>query len=457
MHEDFPVPEAADIVVIGGSAAGLTAATVARRYHPEKSIAIIRRDSPVPIPCGIPYIFGTIGSVERDLIPDALLDFEGIDLVEEEVARLDRENRQVVLADGTTIGYGKLILATGSTPLIPPIPGADKQNVFVIRKNVDQISEFLAALRAAHDVVIVGGGFIGVEFADEIKKHSDKNVTVVEMLPHCLALSFDASFCAAAEKQLASAGVKVLTGEKVTEITGGEKVAGVRLASGSELKADLVLISAGVRPNVELAAQAGLKADPVAGIWVDRHMRTGDPDIFACGDCAAKTSFFTRKPCPVRLASVATVEARVVAANLYENRRENPGAIGVVSTVVGRLAFAAAGLTEEAARREGFEVVVGEAVTPNRHPKVMPGVTDTRVKLIFEKSSGVILGGQALGGESVGELINVVATCILNRMTYEQVALLQVGTHPLLTAAPTNYYLSVAAEAAAQKLYGGRN
>jgi NADPH-dependent 2,4-dienoyl-CoA reductase/sulfur reductase-like enzyme len=456
MHEDFPVPEAADIVVIGGSAAGLTAATVARRYHPEKSIAIIRRDSPVPIPCGIPYIFGTIGSVERDLIPDALLDFEGIDLVEEEVARLDRENRQVVLADGTTIGYDKLILATGSTPLIPPIPGADKQNVFVIRKNVDQISEFLAALRAAHDVVIVGGGFIGVEFADEIKKHSDKNVTVVEMLPHCLALSFDASFCVAAEKQLASAGVKVLTGEKVTEITGGEKVAGVRLASGTELKADVVLISAGVRANVELAAQAGLKADPVAGIWVDRHMRTEDPDIFACGDCAAKTSFFTGKPCPVRLASVATVEARMVAANLYENRRQNPGVIGVVSTVVGRLAFAAAGLTEEAARREGFEVVVGEAVTPNRHPKVMPGVTDTRVKLIFEQGTGVLLGGQALGGEGVGELINVVATCILNRMTCEQVALLQVGTHPLLTAAPTNYYLSVAAEAAAQKLYAGR-
>lgn len=455
MNEDFAVPEAADIVVIGGSVAGLTTATVAKRYYPDKSVVIVRRDSPVPIPCGIPYIFGTIGAIEKNLVPDAVLDFEGIDLVEEEVVAIDRTARKVKLGDGTAISYERLVLATGSTPLIPPIPGADKKNVFVIRKNPEAIGEFLTALGAARDVVIIGGGFIGVEFAEEICQHSDKTVTVVEILPHCLAISFDEPFCVAAEKELAAAGVNILTGRKVAAVTGGEKVAGVRLDTGEEIKADIVLVSAGVRPNVELAQEAGLRADR-AGIWVDRTMQTEDSNIFACGDCAAKTSFFKGKPSYVRLASVATTEARTVVANLYGVRRENPGVIGVASTVVGKLTLGGAGLTEDMARREGYAVLTSESASPNRHPRVMPGMKETRVKLVFEKHSGVILGGQAVGGESVGELVNVIAACILNRMTCDQIAMLQMGTHPLLTAAPTNYYLTVAAEVAAQKALGGR-
>ncbi|MEW6173307.1 MAG: FAD-dependent oxidoreductase [Bacillota bacterium] len=455
MNEDFPVPESADIVVIGGSVGGLTAATMAKRHYPDKSVALIRRDSPVPIPCGIPYIFGTIGAVERNLVPDAVLDYEEIDLVEDEVTAIDREAAKVILSDGTAIGYGKLILATGSTPLVPPIPGADKENVFTIKKNPEAIEGFLEVLRAARDVVIVGGGFIGVEFAEEIRKHSDKNVTIVEILPHCLLLSFDEPFCAAAEKELTASGVKILTGLKVEEITGGDKAAGVRLSNGEEIQADAVLVSAGVRPNIELAEKAGLKADR-AGIWVDRTMQTEDKNIFACGDCAAKTSFFKGKTSYIRLASVATMEARIAVANLYSVRRENAGTIGVVSTVVGKYALGAAGLTEDLARREGYDVIAVQAASPNRHPKVMPGMVETKVKLVFEKYSGMILGGQVMGGESAGELVNVIAACILNRMTYNDMAAFQMGTHPLLTAAPTNYYLTVAADMAAQKAFENR-
>ncbi|MEW6182178.1 MAG: FAD-dependent oxidoreductase [Bacillota bacterium] len=455
MNDDFPVPESADIVVVGGSVGGLTAATMAKRHYPDKSVALIRRDSPVPIPCGIPYLFGTIGAVERNLVPDAVLDYEEIDLVEDEVTAIDREAAKVKLSDGTTVGYGKLILATGSTPIIPPIPGANKKNVFTIKKNPEALEEFLEVLKAAQDVVIVGGGFIGVEFAEEIRKYSDKNVTVVEILPHCLMLSFDEVFCVAAEKELAGAGVNVLTGLKVEEITGGDKAAGVRLSNGEEIKADVVLVSAGVRPNIELARQAGLKADG-NGIWVDRAMRTEDKNILACGDCAAKTSFFKGKTSLVRLASVATMEARIAVVNLYSVRRENVGTIGVVSTVVGKCTLGAAGLTEDLARREGYEVIAVQATSPNRHPKVMPGMVETKVKLVFEKFTGRILGGQAMGGESVGELVNVISACILNRMTYNDMATFQMGTHPLLTAAPTNYYLTVAADMAAQKAFTSR-
>jgi len=235
------------------------------------------------------------------------------------------------------------------------------------------------------------------------------------------------------------------------EITGNEQVTGVRLADGTEIPAEVVLISAGVRPNVELAVKAGLRADPSTGIWVNRHLQTEDPNIFACGDCAAKTSFFRGTPSFIRLASVAATEARIAAANLYHLRRENVGVIGVVSTKVGRFAFSAAGLTEKAARQEGYSVLTAEAVSPNRHPKVMPGMVETKVKLIFERTSGIILGGQIMGGESTGEMANLVATCILHRMTHHQIASFQVGTHPELTAAPLNYPVVMAAETAVLK------
>jgi len=177
-------------------------------------------------------------------------------------------------------------------------------------------------------------------------------------------------------------------------------------------------------------------------------MRTVDEHIFACGDCAEKLSFFGGCPCPLKLASIATAEARIAGANLFGIRRENIGTVGVWSTCIGETAFATAGLTESLADERGYSVVVGLAEAPNRHPGGMPGMTEMRVKLVFEARSGVLLGGQVMGDKAAGELINGISACVQRRMTADDIATFQTGTHPALTASPIAYQFVNAAEAA---------
>jgi len=437
-----------DVVVIGGSAAGLTAAITSRRHYPEKSVLLIRKEEQVLIPCGIPYIFGTLGSCSKNLIPDAVLEKNGIELLVDEVKAIKRDTKSVTTAGGNEIGYSRLVLGTGSLAIMPPIPGFDKENVFTIRKDVSYLEKMLKALEKASRLLIVGCGFIGVEMAEECKKLGNIDVTIVEMLSHCLQLTYDEEFCVRAEELLEAGGIKVLAADKVEAFLGNKAVEKVKLSSGRELDVDIVIVGIGTRANTALAVNAGLEIGPTKGIQVNRYMQTSDPDIFACGDCAEKVSFFDSKPSPLKLASIATMEARIAGANLFEPRRANMGVIGVYSTILGGTAFSAAGLTEHAARERGYEVVAGEAEAVNRHPGSMEGGKPLKVKLVFEAGTGVLLGGQACGAESAGELINGISACIYKRMTADDMASFQTGTHPRLTASPIAYQLVNAAEMA---------
>jgi pyruvate/2-oxoglutarate dehydrogenase complex dihydrolipoamide dehydrogenase (E3) component len=191
-----------------------------------------------------------------------------------------------------------------------------------------------------------------------------------------------------------------------------------------------------------------LHIGPTGGIAVDRTMRTSDERIYACGDCAEKVSFFGGRPSLLKLASIATAEARIAAANLFGTRRESIGTVGVWSTAIGETAFATAGLTEILAARHGYNYVAGTAEAPNRHPGGMPGARAMKVKLVFERRTGVILGGQVMGDTAAGEVINAISACVQLRMTAEDVAIFQTGTHPALTASPIAYQFVNAAEAA---------
>jgi len=439
----------ADVVVIGGSAAGIPAAITARRHYPDKTVLLLRKEERVLIPCGIPYIFGTVGTCDKNLIPDGALEKNGIGFLVDEVTGIDRESRLITTAGGEEIRYDKLVLATGSLPIVPPIPGYEKKNVFVVNKSVPYLEGLMNVLNGASNVVVIGGGFIGVEFAEECRKNRDINVTVVEVLDHCLMLGYDEDICTVVDDAVRDSGVSVMTGEKVETIEGNEKVERVKLASGKELKADMVIMAIGAAANAKLAKKAGLELGPTGGIRVDSTMKTSDENIFACGDCAEKVSFFTGKPTKIKLASIATAEARIAGANLFDVRRKSVGAIGVYSTLLGEGAFASAGLTQREAHNNGYEIVVGEAESVNRHPGCMPGGTTMRVKLVFEKQTGVIMGGQVVGDESAGELINVISACIQQKMTAEDMAIFQMGTHPALTASPISYQLVNAAEVAA--------
>ena len=311
----------------------------------------------------------------------------------------------------------------------------------------------LSAMDDVKDLVILGCGFIGVEFADECKKNRDINVTVVEMLDQCLQIAFGEEACRCCqevENYLLEKGINIVTGTKLVEVMGDDKVTGVKLSNGKEITADMLIVGIGVRPNVGLAERAGLAVDK-GGIIVDTTMRTSDPSIFACGDCTSKFSFFTGQPSGLRLASIAATEARIAGANLYEISRKNPGVVGVFSTALGNLTVAMAGMSEKGAKECGFDVVAGEAEAPDRHPGKMPGMSKMWVKLIFNKVNGELVGGVVRGGPSAGELINTVSACIQNRMRASDIATFQLGTHPAVTASPISYQLVNAAEMALKK------
>jgi NADH oxidase (H2O2-forming) len=444
--------DAVDVLIIGGSAAGISAAVTARKHYPDATVGLVRQEAQVPIPCGIPYVFGTLGSPDKNLIPDAAVTSNGVGLMLDRATGVDREAHAVTTVSGQTVGYKKLVLATGSRPTVPPIPGRDRENVHTVEKDVDYLRRLSAKMDGVRDVVIIGGGFIGMEMADECRKRENLNVTVVEMLPHCLLLAFDEDLCPRAEQALIEAGVRVRTNAKAKEIVGNGRVEGVMLDTGEMLKADLVVFGIGTQPNADLAREAGLNMGAFGAIAVDRHMRTSDPDILAVGDCAEKFSFFTGKPCPLRLASIATAEARIAGANLFELRRENPGTIGVFSTKINGLSMGLAGMGEKAAKEAGIDYVTGQAEAVDKHPGGMPGAQPLRVKLVFRRYSGVLIGGQVCCGDTTGEMVNLIAALIQARMHADQIAMFQMGTHPALTASPIAYQLVNAAEQALLKM-----
>lgn len=193
-----------DVIVVGGSAAGVTAAITARRHYPEKSILLIRKEKQVPIPCGIPYIFGTVGDPQRNLIPvDNMLPGNKIETLVDEVTDVDGKSRVIHTLGGESVSYERMVLATGSLPIVPPIPGADLKNVFAIKKDVPYLQNILERPGEASDLCIIGCGFIGVEIAEECRKNRpDINISIVEMQKHCLQLVYDEEFCIIAEKAL---------------------------------------------------------------------------------------------------------------------------------------------------------------------------------------------------------------------------------------------------------------
>ncbi len=444
-----------DVLVIGGSAAGLASAITARHQYPGKKVSLIRKADRVPIPAGIPYALGTLAGPDQNLFCSSLPEDNGIKTFTGEAVRIDREGRMVELANGDTLGYERLVLATGSRPAIPPVPGFDLGRIFTIEKDLESVQRLRAELKSIGKLAVIGGGFIGVELALECRKAGVGEVTVVEQRPHCLGAYFDDEFCSAAEAEMGSAGVHLQTGLGVKEFQGKDKVECAVLSNGYQLPVDAVIFALGSLPDAKLAKVSGLKLGPTGGVDVDRNMQTSDPLIFAAGDCAEKVSFFGGKPLPVKLASIACAEARIAGANLFGLRREHQGTIGTWATVAGKLALAAAGLSEAGAREQGYDCVAGTCAAPNRHPETMPGAERTTVKLVFERRTGVLLGAQVMGGPAVCEMVNMLSVCIQQRMTFDDIATFQFGTHPALSGSPLTYQTVVAAELALESAVSG--
>ena len=280
---------------------------------------------------------------------------------------------------------------------------------------------------------------VRVEVADELSR-AGKNVTIVEMMPHIL-MTMDLEFARKAEEILSGEGAKIITKKSVKRILGDSSVKGVELSDGSQIDCDLVVISVGYKPNLELIKKLGVAYQEGKGVLVDDYLRTSEKDVFAVGDCAIKYDFFTGDLTNVMLASTGMAEGRLVGSNLYSIRvvRQYPGVLGTFSTKVGNTAFAVSGLTETRASEKGIDHTIGTSKAVDRHPGKLAGASEVYVKLIFSTYSHTLLGAEMYGGNSVGELINMVSVMILNRMTDTDINTLQIGTHPLLTPSPVAY------------------
>ncbi len=442
-----------DVVVVGGGAAGIGFASTVLATNPKKRILMIKKEKDTLVPCGIPYTISTLDKVESDIMSTKGIESAGVEILNDTVTKIDPKAKKVFTISGKEFEYDKLVLATGSNPIVPKIPGVDLKNVFTVPKDINQIKTLKEAISNSKKVVVVGAGFIGMEVSDELKR-AKKDVTIIEALERVLPVAFDPEFSEEARKIMENEGIKIRTSSKVKEILGHGKVEGVLLESGERVDADVVILSIGYRAESTLAKEAGLSIGISGGIWTDEYMRTSEIDIFAIGDCAEHKDFFTRRANRLMLASVAAFDARIAAANLYNLKliRQVKGDLSIFSTSVGGVIFAAAGLDETDAKNGNFDVEIGIANSVDRHPATLPDTSKVKVKLIFSKSSGVLIGAQMMGGKSIGEMINVVGTAIQGGMTVADITALQIGTHPLVTASPVVYPLITAALDAYSKL-----
>jgi NADH oxidase (H2O2-forming) len=442
-----------DVVVIGGSAAGIVAATTGKAFYPDKDFLLIRKEQKVLVPCGIPYSFGTLEGNDQNIIADGILEKGNVKLQIGEVISIDQENKYCTINDGEKISYDKLVLALGSIPVVPKkLEGIHLDNVFTIPKDKIYLDKIREKLEGLSEIFVVGGGFIGVEMADELNK-TGKNITLVEILPHILGLAFDDELALKAEEHLQSRGVTLKTNVGVKEIQGDESVSQVILTNGETHKADAVILSTGYRPNTILAKDTGLVINEKGFIKVNEYLMTSHADIFAVGDCAEKSSFLTRTLKGTMLASTACAEARIAGMNLFKLSalRSFGGTISIFCTAIGETGFGVAGVNEKLAKERGFDVISGRFEGIDKHPGTLPDTHKQIVKLIASRESGTIIGGEVIGGISTGELTNLIGIIVENQMTSISLLTSQIGTHPFLTAPPTAYPLIKAAEIVERK------
>ena len=441
-----------DVLIIGGSAAGMVTAVTGKAHYPEKDFVLVKKQKDVMVPCGIPYIFGTLDSSDKNLMPvDMMMEKNNITSLVDEAVMIRTADHEVDFASGETIGYEKLVVATGSTPVKPGwLEGADLDNVFVIPKDREYLDDMNARLGNMKKVAVIGAGFIGVELSDELNKRGYE-VTLIEKLPHILNLAFDVELSDKIHEMLTERGVNVVTGKGITAVRGEGKVESVLLEDGEMLEMDAVVLSMGYKPNTELAEKSGIYVDESNFVAVDEYMRTHEKDVFAVGDCAQKRDFVTRSRVPTMLASTACAEARIAGMNLFNLHvvKTFSGTIAIYSTAIGDVGFGTAGVTEQRAREEGIDALAGIFEGVDRHPGNLPNAHKQIVKLVTARHSGVIIGGEVIGGLEAGELTNVIGMIIQNRMSVNSLLTAQIGTHPCLTASPAAYPLVKAAESIA--------
>jgi len=403
------------LLVIGAVAAGTSAAAKARRNDEDAEIVIYERDTHISYSgCGMPYYIGGVVENAEELTPrnpEFFRNKYNVDIrTEHEVLRIDKDNkeleiRNLVSGEVFTDRYDKLIMATGASSVIPPIKGNNLSHVFSLR-NINDMYRIKHHMinQSPRKAVIIGSGFIGLEMAENLKGMG-MSVTIVELLPQ-VSPSLDADMAVMVEKHLEEKGVRVITGVLADEITENE----VLLSNETRLDADMVILATGVRPNVKLALEAGIKLGETGAITVDRFMETSEKDIYAAGDCIEQYHAVTGKPVYRPLGSTANKTGRMAGNNAAGGKLEFRGVLGTGIYKVFDLTVAQTGLSEIEAKKEGYDISVSHNIKPDR-PEYMGG-KEMVIKSVADKTDGRLLGVQIIGEQGVDKRIDVFVALI---------------------------------------------
>ena len=441
-----------NIVVIGAVALGPKAACRFKRLEPESKVVMVDKDDIISYGgCGIPYfISGDVSDPSQlqetsfHMLRDKAF-FKGAKdievLTKTEALKIDRREKYVLIKDlitqqESTLPYDKLVLATGSRPKRLDIPGTDLDGVFAVSNMNSAIAiKNRISSGEVEKALIIGGGFIGLEMAEALTDMWGIETTVVEITDQVLPGLISHNLAQIVKHHLEEKEVSVLLEEKVERLEGGGRVERAITAKGT-VDTDLVIVAVGAEPNSDLARAAGLDISPRGGIVVNSKMQSSDPDIYAGGDCVEVTNLLSGKPAYYPLGSMANRQGRIIGTNLAGGNAEFPGAVGSFVVKVFELSVAAAGLSIEVARREGFDAISALVVQFDR-AHFYPEKDLMTLELVVEKTSGRVLGIQGVGpmGDGTVGRINAVASILKYKPTAEDIGNLEVAYSPPFSAA----------------------
>ena len=425
------------LAIVGGDAAGMSAASAARRRDPDLEVVAFERGPYTSYSaCGIPYYLGGLFDDSDRLIGRSPEEHRarGITVhTRTEVTAVDLDARRLTVLDEQsgeerTEGFDQLVLATGAEAVAPPVPGADATEPV---RTVDAAERFAAALRRGdhHHIVVIGGGYIGLEMAEALVQR-DIPTTLVEAAPQVM-LTLDSDIAAHVQDAAEGVGVRVLTGTAVEEVLlDGEGAPRAVRAGGETIDADHVVMATGVKPAVTLAEQAGLELGPSGAVAVDDRQRCpGHDGVFAAGDCAESWHRLLRKPVNIQLGTHANKQGRIAGANATGGDYAFPGVIGTAVSRICRYEVARTGLSEREAADAGIEVVAA-TIKDRTRAGYFPGNGPIWVKLVCEPGSGRLLGGQIVGVEGAAKRIDVLATCVWAGLAVGEIELMDLGYAP---------------------------
>jgi NADPH-dependent 2,4-dienoyl-CoA reductase/sulfur reductase-like enzyme/rhodanese-related sulfurtransferase len=452
------------IVIIGGVAAGLKSAAKIRRSDPEAQITVVEKGELVSYgACGMPYyVGGDVDDFSQLLMTPAgairNVEFfkavKNVDVMTKTLATgIDRKMKAVhaknlTTGEETTLPYDKLVIATGASPLKPPIPGIDLANIHQLWHPSDAKTIRAGLERGKYEnAVILGAGLVGVEMAEALKNW-DVNVTVIEMKKHIFPAFLDPEIAGAVAKYVEEKGIRIVAGEKVVQFEGNGAVQTV-VTDKQRIAADLVILAAGVRPNVDLAKEAGLDIGPSGAIVVNEYMQTSDPDIYAGGDCTENTNMISGKKVFAPMGSTANKHGRVIGENICGGQAKFRGILNTVVVKVLDYNVGKTGLTEQDAKELGYEYMT-VMVGGHDRPHYMPGAKIITVKLIFDSQTRRLLGAQSFGEGDIAKRIDVLATAMTFGAKVEDLFDIDLGYAPPYSGPIDN--VAVAANAAMNKL-----